>query len=178
MDAVIYALYWEAKDLVYVGQTSDFKRRKYVHQSKMKAGKHENYKIQDAYNKYGQPELIVLQECSINELPTLEAIQASQFDNLLNIVEPGIPSGIALNAPASVYSKIDILRVFILLYKYNMSYRNIAKKVKMSKSSIERIGIGSSHRWLAEDYPLQYSIMRDNIYNRSRNKAQISNKLK
>ncbi len=173
MSIGIYALYWEKPDQVYIGQTINLKRRKYDHLSQLRDNTHENYKVQETYSRYGQPEIIVLQECRKEELNRLEAEWAKEFDNLLNIVEPGIPGGSGLNGPASVYSKRTILKVFSLIYKYNISYREIVKIVKLSKSSIERIGSGTAHTWLLEEYPEKYALMKAGILKRSKNKSQI-----
>jgi hypothetical protein len=144
----------------------------------MSNGKHENHNVQLAYNDYGVPAITALQICKIEELDYLEASWASEFSNLLNIVKPGATtSGRDMQGSASKHTKKEILRVFSLIYKYDLSYREIVKRVRMSKSSIERIGSGSHHTWLRDEYPEEYSIMKSNILKRSRHKAQILNKL-
>lgn len=79
----VYALYWEDPDLVYVGKSqnieSAFKAR---HCRKAELNLHSNYKVQEAYNLYGKPLLIILDVCPVSELDILEIFWTKELNSL------------------------------------------------------------------------------------------------
>ena len=56
----------------YIGQSININRRFSQHKRDLKKGTHTNNRLQNCYNKYGEPVLEVLQECSKEELDTIE----------------------------------------------------------------------------------------------------------
>lgn len=68
----IYALWYEEQDLIYIGQSVELSIREKTHKSNLRLNKHSNYKLQEAYNKYGLPEFVVLEYCSEADLDRLE----------------------------------------------------------------------------------------------------------
>lgn len=171
----IYALYWWEQDLVYVGLSQSLKSRELEHYNLMRKNKHTNYKVQNAYDKYGKPEFIVLEYCRISDLTQKEVEWCNEFDALgpngLCLVEPGIV-GFGTNSNASKYSKVQILKTFSLLYKGNHSFKEIAILLGIKEHLPYDICSGGAHLWLKEAYPHQYEIMR------SFNRRVLANKLK
>ena len=158
MTTGIYALYWEEQDLVYIGQSQGIESRYKEHLYKMKSNRHTNYKVQDSYNKYGEPELTILEKCIIEQLNELEIYYAKEFDSInkgLNIVEAGLV-GWGVNSNASKYTKRQILKVFSLLYKTNLSVKTIANRCLVRNNLVQDICRGHNHKWLAEKYPDKY----------------------
>lgn len=172
----IYALYWEEQDLVYIGLSQNIESRFKDHFYDMKAQKHSNYKVQNAFNSYGVPELVILEECLIEELNDKEIQWMNEFGALgprgLCIVEGG-RVGFGTNSNASKYSRRTVLKIFSLLYRTTLSHTCIKEKLKLSnKQIVADIFRSKTHTWLKEYYPEQYKIMRsikplDRVENKS-----------
>lgn len=163
----IYALFWEEQDLVYVGQSQNIESRFREHISNLRKGTHTNYKVQEAFNKFKEPILVILEESSVDNLNDLEIYYTSEFDSIntgLNIIEAG-KVGWGTNSNASVYSRLQILKVFSLLYKTTLTYPQISKRTKVSESSVADIRSSKSHLWLSEVYPTEYNQMITRISN-------------
>lgn len=176
----IYALYWEDQDLIYIGLSEDVEGRYRDHLRLCRGNKHTNYKVQDAFYKYGSPNLVIIEKCLISELNDKEIYWTREFNSIndgLNIVEAGLV-GWGTLSNSSKYSKRQILKVFSLLYKSTLSHKCISIKSKVSASLPQDIVLGKSHLWLREAYPKQYSLMKENRAERipSNNGALFQNR--
>lgn len=60
--------------------------------------------------------------------------------------------------PMSKYSKRQILRVFSMLYSSSSSLINISRKTNTNYSFPKCI-VSGSHKWLKNEYPVQYDLM-------------------
>ena len=163
MTTGIYALYWEEQDLTYIGLSQDIIDRFADHKYDMREQKHSNYKVQNAFNNYGEPKLFILEKCHISELNELEIQWMKEFDALgeqgLCLVEGG-QVGFGPNSGASKYSKLQILLVFRKLYsKQIIDFESISKQLGVKKSLIEHISRGYTHTWLSEIYNKKYKLM-------------------
>jgi hypothetical protein len=162
MNSGIYALYWWDQDLVYIGLSQNLDKRRKEHFSLLTKVKHTNYKIQEAYNKFGYPDFIIIEYCNIVELPEREIFWCKEFDGLgkngLCLVEPGVV-GFGTNSNSSKYSKIKILKIFSLLYKTRLQHKEIATRVGVPASIVHDIKKGASHLWLQSEYPTEYAKM-------------------
>jgi hypothetical protein len=162
MTSGIYALYWWDQDLVYIGLSQKIYNRHKEHLRLLKKGVHTNQKVQTAYDKYGEPELIVLELADLDCLPAAEIYWCMEFDALgvngLCIVAPGIV-GFGADSNSSKYSKRIILKTFSLLYKGTLSLVAIAAKLKIPRHVPFDIQRGCTHLWLREVYPIQYVSM-------------------
>jgi predicted DNA-binding protein YlxM (UPF0122 family)/predicted GIY-YIG superfamily endonuclease len=159
----IYALWFEEPSLVYIGQSQDIDARYKEHIRKLKNNKATNYKVQEAYNKYGIPELVIVEECFITELNSKEIEWTAEFNSIkegLNIIEAG-QVGFGPNSNASKYTKRQILKVFSLLYRTNLSHIEIAKNSNVNKNLVHDIYKGKTHIWLKETYSNKYEKMKD-----------------
>lgn len=166
MTVGIYALYWEEQDLIYIGQSVNIERRYKDHLVKLKAQKHSNYLVQEAYTKYSIPKLHIIEVCSLSELNDKEIKWTVEFNSIntgLNIVEPGeARSGFGTNCGASKYSRYKILKVFSMLYKSLLPYYKISQKLNVPIGLVSSIANKISHTWLQVEYPKQYNLMIDN----------------
>lgn len=161
----IYALFWPTSNMVYIGQSQTINRRFREHLSSLKSKTHANYRMQYEYDKYGIPELVILELCSLDQLYDREVFWTNEFDALnsgLNIVEPG-PSGWGVNSSQSKYSKIQVLKVFSLLTKSSLANIDIARKLKVSLRLVEAIRGGYSHTWLKTEYSERYKKLASKI---------------
>lgn len=159
----IYSLYWKIPDLVYIGQSVEIETRFIRHLWEMKNGSHSNNKVQRAYNKYGSPELVILEKCLTNQLNELEIVYTYEFDSIksgLNIIEAGGQAS-GINAANSKYSKFQILKIFILLYKTSLSGKEISNRVKVPEHVVSDIMCGRSHYWLQERYPEKFAMISE-----------------
>lgn len=173
MNSGIYALYWWEQDLVYVGLSQNLSNRKKEHFTLLKNNKHTNYKVQSAYNNYGEPDFIVLEYTEdIAKLPELEVYWCKELGALdkhgLCLVEPGVV-GFGMHSNASKYSKIKILKCFSLLYKGKLSVPQISVRIHVPVHTIHDIAYGRTHVWLQNVYKEKYLIML------SHNRKEISN---
>lgn len=171
----IYALFWPISDMVYVGQSQTINKRFKDHLRCLKQKTHANPKMQAEYEKHGVPDLVILEECSLDQLYDKEKYWTDEFNSLkngLNIVEPG-PTGWGVHSSQSKYTKIQVLKVFSLLTKTTLANIDIAKKVNVNLRLVEAIRNGYSHTWLKEEYPERYA----KLYNKERVKNTYSRKL-
>jgi len=155
----IYALWFEETSMIYIGQSQNIKTRYREHLNKLKNSRHTNYKVQNCYNKFGEPELIILEECLLAQSNDLEIFWTAEFDSIdkgLNIIEAG-QVGYGTNSNNSKYSRIQVLKVFSLLYRTTLTYLEIANKLNIHPKLVGDIKCGRTHVWLKEYYPKQYS---------------------
>lgn len=158
----IYALYWEEQDLIYVGQSQNIEKRYKEHLSKMRRKIHTNYRVQEVFEKYGEPVLHILEICDISVLNELEILWTKELDSLnpaigLNIIEAGCV-GFGTNSNNSKWSKVQILRVLrYLSHSPYYTYEEIAEFTKTNTHLVRDICIGKSHLWLKDIYPYNYS---------------------
>lgn len=161
----IYALYWEEPDLLYIGQSTNIENRLKRHNSECRASKHVNLGIQETFNLYGEPLTYIVEKCSIDKLEELERYYINEFDSKnkgLNITHgSGSASGILHGS--CIYSKNQLLKVFSLLIKSDLTYSKIGSKTKVHKSVVSGISSGKAHFWLKEEYHEKYSIMRSRV---------------
>lgn len=157
----IYSLYWGEQDLIYIGQSQNIESRFKEHINLLNKNKHTNYKVQNAFNSYGLPKLIIIEECSINLLNDLEICWQKEFNsiNSLDLIEAG-QVGYGVNSNSSKYTKLQVLLVFKDLYKSNKNHKEIAFAQKVNIGLVDDISRGSSHLWIKYKYPKLYSKMK------------------
>jgi len=162
MTSGIYALYWETSSMVYIGKSVSIGNRVNAHLRKLINDTHPNYKVTKQYKLFGEPSLIVLEECNPSELADREAFWINEFNAVsegLNIKDAEGVSYYGTNTATSVYSKQTILKVFSLLYKGKMYFKDIANRLRVNISLPTNICYNGQHPWLQEQYPEEYSTM-------------------
>ena len=176
----IYALYWEEQDLVYIGKSVDTKKRFQKHIRDLISNLHSNYKVQNIYNYFGSPKLIILEETNIDSLDDKEIFWTKEFNSIevgLNIVEAGKSgTGYGVLHSRSKYTKLQVLKVFHDMYLYTtMSLQDIASKYQVNRSLPEHISNSTAHSWLKEKYPKHWGIVQNN--RRIRNALSLGNRI-
>jgi group I intron endonuclease len=63
MNCGIYKISWRNNGYYYYGQALNFKRRKSGHISTLKKNKHGNRRVQRIFNKYGLPDIVIIEDC-------------------------------------------------------------------------------------------------------------------
>lgn len=175
----IYALYWEEQDLIYIGLSQSIEPRFKEHLRDMRNQEHTNYKVQGTYNLYGNPELVIIEECLIRQLNDKEIHWTKELDTLntrhgLNIIEAG-GSGFGTSASNSKYSKWQVLKVFSLLHRTLKPHKEIAKITGVSLDSVNDISSGRKHVWLGIEYPEQFTIISNKRSIRHSNSLSSAN---
>lgn len=96
MKCYIYFIINQVTEERYVGQTTNFNRRKTEHFSKLKQGIHPNPKLQNSFNKYGEENFIInkiqFDDITKQELDEQEIYyikKYNSFNNGFNLTEGG-----------------------------------------------------------------------------------------
>lgn len=157
----IYALWWEEPELVYVGQSGNLLSRKADHLRKLRYGTHVNYLMQRAFNMYGEPAFIVLEHSNLSSLNKLEQkwiIELSSFDSEKGL---NLSPGEDKREPfLSTFSKIQIYKAFICIYKYRNTRKQASSRSGVSIYAIKDMVQGRKYLWLKEKYPDKWEAMR------------------
>lgn len=161
----IYCLQFEGTDKVYIGKSKHIEKRFKEHLRILKntAGA---IKLQNAYNKYGEPILIILCECSLEDLDQLEVEAIEIYNSYLNGYNStigGDSGGYGLSGPDNgnaKYSREQIVDCFNLLANTDLLFKDISDKTGVSTSTISFIASGTKHTWLLGEFPSEYTIMR------------------
>jgi hypothetical protein len=158
----IYALSFNGGEAIYVGQSQDIEKRTRSHLRELTKSKHYNYKIQDAYNKFGTPEIIILEECPCDTkvLIRAENFWIDEFDscrNGLNLRDKDETALRGVNANRAKYSLEQVLAVFDYLLDVKNTPKQISEWTGVPVGNINSISRGASHVWLKSEYPEKYA---------------------
>lgn len=158
----IYMLSFDNYNLVYIGQSINIDNRVANHLSGLKTGRHYNYKMLEAYAKYGEPIVDILELCGPEELNNKENWYIKEFNSCLSGLnirdeEENILRG--PNANSAVYTKEQILSVFYLLCDKTNSSKYIESLTGVPVGNINMIARGASHSWLMQEDPEKYTYM-------------------
>lgn len=156
----IYLLRFKGTDKVYIGQSINIEKRHRDHIKSLKKGD-SGKKLQNAYKTYGTPNIEILLECNISELNNaeIEAISIfNSYDNGFNSTIGGC-NGPNLKGPdhgRALYSREQIIECFNLLVDTTLPFKTIESITRIPIGSIKCISRGTSHNWLAEEFPFKY----------------------
>ena len=174
----IYAIFWMEQDLFYIGQSSNIETRLKTHLRNLSDNKHSNYRVQEAYNSFGEPESHILEICSIEDLNLYEEIWQEEFQSLLSLdlVKAGKNHAQGLTNPRSKYTRIQLLKTFRLCRVPSLTSKEVSIFTKVSLSMVDDIRSGRAHKWLQEEYPFSWSIIestrKDRITNGYKHSAK------
>ncbi len=150
----IYALYWPVQDLVYVGQSVDVDKRIAAHRYRANRGK-DSMALNTAFRSYGEPEHILLEECALPMLDTLEIQWIQQFDRTLNTSKGGTGGSFGTHSGKCDYTEQELVNVLKRLQEPD-SLKSVSESTGVSISVVESIAYRKRHGWLSELYPELY----------------------
>jgi len=115
MNSGIYLIRCEPTGKLYVGQSTNIKKRKAVHYSELRGGYHKNTHLQRAYNKHGESafRFCILECAKIKDLDSLETYWIRFFRSDDGVHGFNMESGGNLNKTASKETKEKISAVQI-----------------------------------------------------------------
>lgn len=171
----IYCIYFdEHPNEFYIGCSSNLHTRKLDHISALKRADHPNNKLQNYYNKYGNPHIEVLEYCTIEALMDLEEayiIEFNAYKNGLNMTNGRENGGYGEGNNAAKYTEPQYIEVLKLLANTELSCAEIANITKVSRGVVKSISGGRSHGYLQERYPIEYKAVATKKYTRDNSAA-------
>jgi hypothetical protein len=160
MNIGIYCLDFNGQ--VYIGRSNNLDRRNRDHRTNLDKGI-SNYKMLEAYAKYGYPSFSVLEYCTIDQLASKECQWIKEFNSIedgLNITSGGDGGGSGVTHNRAIHKEDTILEVFnYLILPEALTYTVISSLTGVSVSTITNIVDSSAHIWLQEKYPIEYSLL-------------------
>lgn len=167
----IYKLEFNNTDKVYIGQSTDIERRYKEHLNDLFLNKGHG-KLQEAYNLYGDPKLVILEVSNIDDLNTLENGYISKYDSYANgfntLKEAGYPLLRGTDSPHSIYTREVYISIFKELVHTDKYAKDIAKELGVTETVVTGISLCRTHIWLSEEFPIEYTILKSKIGNRQR----------
>lgn len=157
----IYLLSFKGTDSVYIGKSKNIEKRFNEHLSSLKNNT-ASKKMQDAYIKFGLPELHILKIADEDTIDKLEIEYIKEFDAVKNGLNSSsfCNSGGSYgdNCSSSIYSNETYIEIFNeLLKNYTDSYATIASKFSVSKELVSGIASGSRGQILLNElFPEEY----------------------
>ena len=167
----IYLLKFINTDKSYIGQSINIERRFSKHLQDMRNQKH-SHKLNKAFIDYGSPSLHIIHTCKPEDLNNMENHYIKLYDcvnNGFNTQEEAqsFPVLLGENNPFSKYSNegiVNVLRSLILYPEATMT--EIADITGVHRSTVKNLHNGYGHKWLAKEYPTEYSLLierRNNV---------------
>lgn len=160
MTCGIYMLQFKGTDKVYIGQSINIEKRYKEHLTRPKTGR----KLQEAFNTYGNPTLLILlDDLTPDELNDAENESIEIFNSVDNgfnqlYLAGSFPDNSGTANGMSKYSKEEIVEAFnLLLDNPNKTCLEISQLCGVAKGTIESINNGARHRWLKEQFPIEYA---------------------
>ena len=157
MKCYIYQIINQVTQEKYVGQTTNFSRRKENHLSALKNNHHPNQKLQNAWNKYGEDSfcwVVNKYDISKAELDSLEKeviAREKSFSNGYNLTEGGTGGN-------TRFSRIINFEQFCFIYAGNIRFDGMtnktAKHIGCDSSTVSAIKRGTSYDDYREAYEL------------------------
>lgn len=165
MTCGIYLLKFENTNKVYIGQSLNIEDRFIKHKSAF-SRQAAAPKLQNGYNNFGMPTLMIILECSYKELNDAEKEAIEIFDSVNNgfntLSEAGNPVLFGEKVGTSKYSNEQYISVLRLLVQENptLNKRDIENITGVSIYTIRHIAALESHGWLKEVEPLLYDKLK------------------
>ena len=152
----IYRLIFNNTDKCYIGQSVDIERRYLAHINTLRKGC-ASYKLQKAYEQFGQPVLdILLDNLCINELDENEESAIELFNSVENgfntLTGPTNTSGGTTHS-RSKYTREQLIEVYVLLGTSKLLHKDIGAITGVSIGTVHNISKGDQHLWLQEEFP-------------------------
>lgn len=152
----IYALWWADQDIVYIGQSVRIERRFKDHSYRASTNS-DSKNLNIVYLTYGEPELVILEKCTISELDNKEIEWISQFDTI-NTSAGGMGGNFGYNSGKCSASRDDCILVMNLLMNPSLTIKEISDISNVAFRTVESIAYRKRHFWLEEEFPQEYKI--------------------
>lgn len=163
----IYCIYFEQyPDAYYIGCSVNIAKRAVDHKSALNTGKHANYKLQNLYNKYGSPNIELLELCPIEDMYDKEILYIKEFNAHIdgyNLTMGGEGRTFGENNGFAKYSKEVYVTIFKELALTDKSYQEISEELSVSKNVVKTIGSLKSHGYLGQEYPELYTLIKNKL---------------
>jgi len=172
----IYSLNFKDTDKVYIGQSINIELRYTQHLTSL-IKKKSSKKLEEAYNLYGVPKLTILHICTKDELNVIEDTYIEKFDSVNNgfntcissMDMPKVPVG--ASSHRAKYSKRQYIEALMLLANTSSTCKEISKQLDMTETTIVKLSTGHSHKWLAEEFPIEHEKMLSKVGNKNKSGA-------
>lgn len=157
--SAVYCITFEGTDKVYIGQSTNIQHRWNEHYRNYAQGTGK-YKLQEAYNIYGEPHFHIIEECLPSELNELEGSWINEFNSIRNgfNICGGGKAGYGPFNSSSKYTEEEVLEVWNLLQvEPPLTYYEIVDIIpNITYWLVAGIAIGGSHAYLQNEYPLEH----------------------
>lgn len=161
MTCGIYSLNFSGTPKMYIGQSKNIEVRFNRHCSELKNQIHSK-KLNEAYLKYGLPELEILEVCLLEELNSLEMFHIETWNSVADgfntFGDQTFTRSIQVEPTnRNKYSKSQILEVFDLLIDSKIyRFKEISEITGVHTNTIRSISSGTCYKWLINIYPDKY----------------------
>lgn len=163
MTCGIYLLKFDNFDKVYIGKSVDISSRTSRHLTYLRSNTHYNTKIQKAYDIYGEPKVIILEEASHDTLNSKEIYWIDKYNSYkkgLNGTAGGEGGSTGENNIRAKYDKDTYVLILELLANTDWTVLEIVRELGVTFDVVSHISTGSSHKYLEEEYPENYLKMK------------------
>lgn len=164
----IYKLVFKGGE-TYVGKTSRSIPERYKEHCKDIIGNtHCNHKILTTYEKYKElPSIHLVEECTYEVLNNREVYwikELNAYTEGLNCTKGGDGPASGEDNPSAKYTLDDYVAVlYFIAYTEDMSLRQISEELDVSLKVVEHISSCTSHQYLKEIHPIEYSILENKL---------------
>lgn len=170
----IYKLEFNGTNKVYIGLSKDVYHRFKQHLYSMQKGTHST-KLMEAYNTYGEPNLVVLETCEASSLEERELFYILKYNSRLAGFNTAPYSYYVNETPVFVdkgkFDKSEYEVMFLAIYEirskygYLVSLEALAAKLEVPINILKNISRCLTHRWLKQEYPEEYRFMEEMLDN-------------
>lgn len=180
MKAYIYFIINKVNGKRYVGQTTDFSRRKHTHLKKLRTNTHENKKLQNAWNKYGEENFefqrLTYEGIDSKDLDILEMDYISKYDSKNNGYNntDGGKEGEGNNSRGKLTFE-QYAYIFLGNTKYKGLTTRTAKVLGIDSSTVSAIKNLKSYVWFQDDLDLLTNKEKQEIIKRFEKDMDIEN---
>lgn len=171
MTCGIYCLYYECDDSqYYIGKSTNIENRYKKHCSMLKNRTHYNYGLTQGY-KEEFPTLSILECCTLDLLNNREVFWIGMYDSFkqgMNETSGGDGSSYGEANSAAYYTTEIYVEILQHIANTDLSYHEIADKLKVEYNVVKLMGIGRTHNYLEQEYPLEYDRLLSKINTRNK----------
>lgn len=157
----IYKLTFKDTDQVYIGRSKHIDKRNCQHLRSLRSGD-SPYKLQKAYEVFGDPTITVLEECPLEELHLKEEhyiIEYNSIHNGFNSIGVSSATNYDIFSNKSLYPKEVYVEILFYYVHTNLSVEEISNITGASIYSINSLAALESHYWLKKDAPEDYDLL-------------------